>query len=53
MSRANLDEKGQKNRLVLASVRAHRRVFERLGFFAEGHDGNLFAFDLQGGSVRR
>src|SRR6185437_1098385 len=31
---------------VAASVRAHRRVFERLGFFAEDHDGVLWAFDL-------
>jgi hypothetical protein len=26
---------------VAANVRAHRRVFERLGFFAEGEDGAL------------
>jgi hypothetical protein len=31
---------------VAANVRAHRRVFERLGFFAEDHDGSLWAFDL-------
>jgi hypothetical protein len=31
---------------VAANVRAHRRVFERLGFFAEGEDGVLWALDL-------
>jgi hypothetical protein len=31
---------------IAANVRAHRRVFERLGFFAEGEDGALWAFDL-------
>src|ERR1700679_573952 len=29
-----------------ANVRAHRRLFERLGFFAEDEDGALWAFDL-------
>lgn len=28
-----------------ANVRAHRRVFERLGFFAEDNNGALWAFD--------
>jgi hypothetical protein len=31
---------------IAANVRAHRRVFERLGFFAEDEDGALWAFDL-------
>jgi hypothetical protein len=31
---------------VAANVRAHRRLFERLGFFAEDDDGSLWAFDL-------
>jgi len=30
---------------IAANVRAHRRVFERLGFFAEGEDGALWAFE--------
>ena len=34
---------------ILANVRAHRRTFERLGFFAEGDDSQLYAFDLQSG----
>ena len=29
-----------------ANVRAHRRLFERLGFFAEDTNGALWAFDL-------
>lgn len=31
---------------IAANVRAHRRIFERLGFFAEDDDGVLWAFDL-------
>jgi hypothetical protein len=34
---------------VTANVRAHRRLFERLGFFAEGEDGALWAFDFASG----
>jgi hypothetical protein len=36
---------------ILANVRAHRRVFERLGFFAQADDGELYAFDFQSGST--
>ncbi len=31
---------------IAANVRAHRAVFERLGFFAEDGDGGFLAFDL-------
>lgn len=35
---------------IIANTRAHRRVFERLGFFAQGDDGEFYAFDLQTGA---
>ena len=35
---------------ILASLRAHQRVFERIGFFAVKDDGELWAFDFQSGS---
>jgi hypothetical protein len=31
---------------ILANVRAHHRVFSRLGFFAQDGDGGFLAFDL-------
>lgn len=34
---------------IAANVRAHHSVFERLGFFAEGPDGDLLAFDFESG----
>ena len=39
-------DRGRKGADIAANVRAHRRVFERLGFFAEDSDGALWAFDL-------
>jgi hypothetical protein len=36
---------------VLANVRAHRHVFERLGFFAKEDNGEGLAFDFQSGDA--
>ena len=36
---------------IAANVRAHRRLFERLAFFAQSDDGELLAFDLQSGPL--
>jgi hypothetical protein len=43
------DELLEESEDTAANVRAHRKVFERLAFFAQGDDGELFAFDLETG----
>lgn len=44
-------EESYPSKLVdsVPNVRAHRKVFERLGFFARGDDAELFAFDFGSG----